>query len=212
MRDARNDGGWLAPALMLVLAILVIGLSTSNAGMAVWMALSRTAPSSVVMITDVTIDRATGLRMVDGKPFTGLAVSTFTNGNPASEERFENGRRHGTLRRWFQEGGLAFESRYEAGRREGVTTSWWRNGNLRTRTTYVNDRPDGVAWSWYRNGMKFKRFQYVGGRPTGLQQGWRQNGKLFSNFEYRNGRTYGLRNSNLCVELEDEQFVASNGS
>lgn len=213
MRRKRSlRDGLFGPGLVTILAATLIMASTSQAGFRVWMAFSQPSEAPVVTTAELTVDRATGLRMVDGKPFTGVAISTFTNGNPASEERFESGRRQGALRRWFQEGGLAFESYYEVGRREGVTTSWWRNGNLRTRTTYVNDRPDGVAWSWYRDGMKFKRFQYSNGRPTGLQQGWRKNGKLFSNFEYRNGRTYGLRNSNLCLELEDEQFVASNGS
>ncbi len=67
--------------------------------------------------------------------------------------------------------------------------------------------PEGVAWSWYSSGEKFKRYNYSKGAPVGLQQGWRRNGKLFSNFEYKNGRAYGLRNSNLCVELEDEQIA-----
>lgn len=79
---------------------------------------------------------------------------------------------------------------------------------MRSRTVYVEDQPDGVVWYWYSTGQKFQRAQYDRGKPIGLQKGWRRNGKLFSNFEYRNGRVYGLRNSNLCVELENEQWFA----
>ncbi|MFK8015943.1 MAG: toxin-antitoxin system YwqK family antitoxin [Gammaproteobacteria bacterium] len=158
----------------------------------------------------VTIDRPTGQRVVDGVPFTGVAVSDHPNGRRASAEPFIDGRRDGTLRRWYPDGKIAFVSEYQGGRREGQTQSWWRNGNRRSTTTYVHDKPDGIAMTWYRGGEKFKKFQFTDGRPTGLQQGWRRNGKLFSNFEYRNGRTYGLKNSNLCVELEDENLVVRN--
>lgn len=173
-------------------------------------ALAFASDRSVVGADAVTIDRATGLRMHQGAPFSGIAVGRHANGRLASQAQFKDGRRHGVLRRWFANGQLSFVSRYENGRRDGETRSWWRNGKPRSKSRYVNDLPDGVAWQWYRTGEKFKRMRYRLGTPTGLQQGWRQNGKLFSNFEIRNGRAYGLRNANLCVELEDENYVASN--
>ena len=71
----------------------------------------------------------------------------------------------------------------------------------------ADDAPDGAAWQWYRTGEPFKRLRYQLGAPVGLQQGWRRNGKLFSNFEIRNGRAFGLRNANLCMELDDENYV-----
>lgn len=153
---------------------------------------------------ELSINATTGERMHAGQPFTGVALRYFSNGQRESEESFLHGRRNGSLRRWFDNGQLAFESSYMSGRREGITTSWWGNGNLRSQTTYVDDRTHGIAWSWYRGGEKFKRYSFAAGQPVGLQQAWRLNGKLFSNFEYRNGRTYGLRNSNLCVDLDDE--------
>jgi len=161
----------------------------------------------VVDIAELTINSRTGDREYDNKPFTGEARSYFADGRLERAEQYVAGRRHGYLRMWHENSQPAFESNYRAGRREGSTTSWWSNGNTRTRTEYLDDKPHGVAWSWYRGGEKFKRYNYVAGEPAGLQQGWRTNGKLFSNFEYRNGRTYGLRNANLCVELEDEDFV-----
>ncbi|MFK7889123.1 MAG: toxin-antitoxin system YwqK family antitoxin [Gammaproteobacteria bacterium] len=165
---------------------------------------------AVVDVQTLVIERKTGLRTVDGRVFTGVAIRVHGNGERVSEEPFVDGRRHGTLRRWFPDGQPAFSSSYVNGRRDGVTRSWWRSGNLRSETSYSDDRAHGVALSWYRDGHKYKRFNYVAGEPVGLQQGWRKNGKLFSNFEYRNGRAYGLRNANLCVELEDENLVVQN--
>lgn len=159
-----------------------------------------------VNANSITIDRRTGLRMNAGQPFSGTSVR-YAGGRVVSEESFLQGRRHGTLKKWFPSGHLAFESHYVSGRRDGTTRSWWSNGSLRSSSRYVNDKLDGEAWRWYRSGEKFKKLSYDLGEPVGLQQAWRKNGKLFSNFEYRNGRAYGLRNSNMCVELADEEFV-----
>ncbi len=156
------------------------------------------------------IDQRTGLRNVDDVVFTGVAITKHQNGQRLTEEPFVDGRRHGTLRRWFADGQLAFSSVYVDGRREGETQSWWQNGHRRSQSFYVDDQPHGAALSWYRSGEKSKRYNYVAGQPVGLQQGWRKNGKLYTNFEYRNGRAYGLRNANLCVELEDENLVVQN--
>lgn len=157
----------------------------------------------------LSIDAKSGLRVIDGWPFTGVAIQQSANGVTVSEERYERGRRHGVLRRWFDNGRLAFASEYRHGRREGETIGWWRNGTVRSFATYKDDRPDGIALQWYRGGERFKQLNYDNGRPAGLQRGWRVNGKLFSNFEYREGRTYGLRNANLCVGLSDEELVFS---
>lgn len=160
----------------------------------------------IVDLSEISIDRTTGNRMYLGKPFNGEARRYHANGTLVRAEQFANGRRNGYFLMWFPTGVNAFESVYLAGRREGTTTSWWVNGQMRSQTQFVNDKPEGIAWSWYDSGQRYKRYNYAAGQPVGLQQGWRRNGKLFSNFEYRNGRAYGLRNSNLCVELEDEKI------
>lgn len=168
--------------------------------------------SSTVNVVDaslVTINNKTGDRVHQGIPFTGEARSHHPDGTLAKAEQFKQGRRHGYVKHWFSNGTLGYEAYYQIGRRHGTSTSWWVNGNMRSQTSYSNDDAEGEAWAWYSNGNKYKKYNYVAGQPSGLQQGWRLNGKLFSNFEYRNGRAYGLRNSNLCVELNDEKIATS---
>lgn len=199
-----------ATTTMHKLAFVAIALTTaiglfysSGAG-------SRLAPSDAkqpqIELSEIVIDRATGNRTHNGVAFSGIAFQRYPNGQPKAQEEFLKGRRHGTLKKWFANGHMAFSSRYKSGRREGVTESWWSNGNKRSKTRYVDDRPDGEVWSWYRGGEDFKKYNYVAGVPVGLQQAWRSNGKLYSNFEIRNGRAYGLRNSNMCVELDNEEI------
>lgn len=188
-----------------ILSTLVLTLLVSTMGYA-YLSKPNESAELRVDLAEIKISSSSGIREHQGAPFSGLAVAHFEDGQLASEHSFLAGRRHGQLRKWFSNGQLAFESNYLLGRREGLTQSWWRNGNRRSTTHYLNDKPDGKNWRWYQTGEKFKKLSYVAGIPVGLQQGWRKNGKLFSNFEYRNGRTYGLRNSNLCVELEDEEI------
>lgn len=168
------------------------------------------AGEKVVDSSEITISPITGDRMYRGAPFTGIAISSYPNGVKSKEEPFQHGRRHGTLKLWFETGQLAFESYYEQGRREGRTTSWWLDGPARSQADYINDLANGFSWEWYRSGETFKKFQYRDGQPYGLQQGWRENGKLFSNYEFRNGRTYGLRKSKLCYTVEDDEKIALN--
>lgn len=163
--------------------------------------------TNIVDLTELSISKVTGNRVLDGHDFTGLAREYNDTGTVIREEQFVSGRRHGYLKMWFGNEQPAFQGRYVNGRREGLTKSWWSNGRLRSRIEYVDDNPHGVALSWYISGERYQRFQYDHGVPIGLQQAWRKSGKLFSNFEYRDGRAFGLRNSNLCVELNDEQVV-----
>ena len=167
-------------------------------------------PALRVNLDEILIDKTNGNRTYKDTIFTGIGMHFHPNGQPMAAEAFLNGRRHGSLKKWFANGRLAFNSNYQVGRREGLTQSWWENGNQRSLTTYLNDKPEGEAWRWYRGGENFKRFNYLAGNPVGLQRAWRLNGKLFSNFEIRDGRAYGLRNSNMCVELSDEEISIQN--
>lgn len=182
-------------AATVLFALMVVTSSTANL-----------ATTQAVDLSEISISTKNGDRQYNGRAFTGIARDYGPTGAIIREEQFVSGRRHGYLKVWFPDARPAFEGTYANGRREGLSQSWWSNGQRRSETWFVDDKPHGVALSWYSSGEKYKRYQYDFGTPTGLQQAWRKNGKLYSNFEYRNGRAFGLRNSNLCVELDDENI------
>lgn len=155
-----------------------------------------------VRASELDIDSSQGLRIHEGRPFTGIAKEFHPDGSVAKADSFVDGLRHGASQLWFASGQLGYEAHFIEGIREGVAKTWWANGKLRSKTTYVADRQNGEAWVWYSSGEKYKRHFYREGAPEGLQQAWRKNGKLFENFEVRGGRTYGLRNSKICVEVK----------
>lgn len=159
----------------------------------------------VVDPSELTINPANGLRMLDGQPFTGRAEATQHGGQLARSDSFVEGLRDGPSRMWFPSGRLGYEAHFSQGEREGLSRTWWRNGNLRSKTNFVADKQEGEAWVWYSTGEKYKRHHYSHGVATGLQKAWRKNGKLFENFEVRGGRSYGLRNSKICYEVKETE-------
>lgn len=157
----------------------------------------------VVDAASLSIDPSRGVRIHDGRPFTGIAEKRNPGGSLAESDSFVDGLRDGHSRVWFVDGTLAYETYFERGLRQGTSRTWWSNGNLRSETKFVADRQEGEARAWYITGEKYQRHFYAGGIPTGLQRAWRKNGELYENFEIRNGRSYGMRNSKICVEVTE---------
>jgi len=145
-----------------------------------------------------------GLVCHKGKPFSGVSVTYYSNGQLASQIDYLHGKKHGFYRKWYEDGQLSFESQYVEGKQDGMTYSWWKNGNKRSASTFSKGMPNGKQQQWYVTGVKFKLFNLVNGREEGRQQAWRRNGKLYINYEARNGRIFGLKRANLCYGLDNE--------
>lgn len=163
----------------------------------------------VVDKSDISINRATGLRMYRGNVFTGESRQYHSNGVVAVAEQFLEGKRHGFWSTWTSTGLKSLEARYETNRLAGTKKTWWEDGQIRSQNEYIDGVMQGVSSMWYESGAQFKRMNYVDGIEYGLQQAWRENGKLYANYEARNGRIYGLKKANLCYGLEDEIVTLS---
>lgn len=148
-----------------------------------------------------------GVVYYKGKPFSGLGVATYSNGQIAEEITYLVGKRNGVLKRWFENGELSFEAFYENNRLDGKVRSWWINGHLRSASNYSKGVVHGSQKQWYASGQPFKELNIVNGKEEGLQRAWRENGDLFVNYEAKNGRIFGLNRANLCYELEGENIV-----
>ncbi len=178
-------------------------LALSCASVAGVAAVAVGSEPEVVDAAMISINPANGLRMYDGRPFTGISQKHNLDGRLAESDSFVEGLRDGPSRIWFPDGRMAYETHFKQGLRAGVSRTWWSNRNLRSRAMFLADRQEGEAWAWYKTGEEYKRHFYKNGVPTGLQQAWRKNGKLYENFEIRNGKSYGLRNSKICAEVKE---------
>lgn len=149
------------------------------------------------------------LILLDGEPFTGIAVTCYPEGDYAEQIAYLNGKRNGFLKRWYPNGLLSQVTWYTDNKRDGKSLSWWGNGLRKSVAEFRSDTLHGTVRQWYKNGRLFKMLRYENGNASGLQQAWRENGVLYANYEIINGRSYGLRKSNLCFQLQEEEIVRS---
>lgn len=155
--------------------------------------------------TDLKLHAELGLFLYQEKPFTGTALTHSAHNTLVVSESFENGRRHGQLKKWYSDGTLSYSASYQNGKLNGPGNSWWRSGQMRSAFNFVEGVVHGKQTQWYKSGAKFKEINLVQGKEQGLQKAWRENGKIYNNYEARNGRIFGLKRSQLCFELDEEK-------
>jgi antitoxin component YwqK of YwqJK toxin-antitoxin module len=126
-------------------------------------------------------------------PFSGEAVTFYQGTNRQSVETYQEGKPHGTWRRywsngqikreqqwvhgsqihqrqWYEDGVLKEDLNMKDGKGNGRIRMWWPDGRLR-RTAFVGDdlRPHGHALEYAEDGSVvvdaiFQHGQYVSGR------------------------------------------------
>lgn len=69
----------------------------------------------------------------DGKPFTGIAVSYYSNGKIESRRPYLNGMPHGLCQWWYENGQLSKEWTSFRGMGHGWATDWHENGKIAKR-------------------------------------------------------------------------------
>ena len=90
----------------------------------------------------------------NSKPFSGIAYSSYSNGNPYMEEEYKNGVRYGEKKIWYLNGKTKLKEEYINGFLDGDKTEWYENGNMRTKTSYKEGRETGFYYEWFENGKK----------------------------------------------------------
>ena len=71
------------------------------------------APPVVVDLSQ--LEERGGLAYFEEKPFTGVAVEKYPNGQKSWEATFKDGEQHGLETRWFENGQKKFEATYKDG-------------------------------------------------------------------------------------------------
>ena len=182
----------LAAALMTI-ALLSVAPVT-HAGQA------KAGAADLAEVASTRLRHETGLALLDGAPFSGVAVTRYPGGALATRETWIAGRRHGLSIGWHENGSLAAMRRYASGEKDGVHAGWWRDGRERYRMRFENGRLQGESLEWYDNGVLSTKLAYVDGRQSGLQAGWDRSGKQRFAYAMRDGRRYGVVDSTPCAE------------
>ncbi len=77
--------------------------------------------------------------LYEDKPFSGVAVSKYKNGQMSKRYEFKDGKYHGTTREWYENGERSAMTQFENGKRHGPNVYWDETGKEIKRQKYEHD-------------------------------------------------------------------------
>ena len=106
-----------------------------------------------------------GLYSVNGKPFTGEAISYYSNKQKEWEIHYRSGQIWGPVKAWYENGEKALEEYYRNGKRNGYFLVWHENGHRRFLGSFKDGKLHGEFIEWHENGKKKSESCYKNGEP-----------------------------------------------
>jgi antitoxin component YwqK of YwqJK toxin-antitoxin module len=79
------------------------------------------------------------------------------------------------------------------GKRHGSMTRWYLGGKKQAEGVYVEDKPAGIWTEWSEEGIKSSETPYFDGQSHGILKGWHANGKLRLEGTARKGKWHGKK-------------------
>jgi hypothetical protein len=96
-------------------------------------------PSGPISVAYSKLDWQNDLFLLEGQPFSGLALDQHPNGQPKASYPLRNGRLHGLVQEWWENGQPCTETHFENGKRHGLNTYWDRSGRRIKEQVYEHD-------------------------------------------------------------------------
>ena len=129
------------------------------------------------------LERRDGLMYFEGKPFTGVAVEKWPNGQKRLEVTFKDGKEHDLTTLWYDNGQKNMEGTAKDGVPVAVTV-WKPNGEKCPDTNFVNG--NGIICYYHDNGQKKEETTFRDGKRDGLRTKWHENGQKKEESVYQN--------------------------
>ncbi len=137
------------------------------------------------------------------KPFTGVRIENFPNGQTFRETHYQRGLKEGESKEFATNGALRARWNFHSGKKHGFQQGWYIEGPKRFEFRFKNGILDGVQSEWHLNGSPFRQQVYVNGVETDRKILF-PTAEVFSNFKKRAGRIFGLDGGALCFEKKKE--------
>ena len=112
----------------------------------------------------------------EDKPYTGIFIDKYENGNLGKERRYKNGVLNGEVRTYDENGQLLLLNTYKNGQKNGPHRGYYDNGNLQTEAIYKNGKNDGVSRMYYENGQLWRESKYKNGVQVAPTKWYDENG------------------------------------
>ena len=88
-----------------------------------------------------------------GVIYSVWGVYTSKNINLRYEQKYKEGKKHGSCREWYKNGQLKKEEQYKMGKLYGESKAWYENGQLKDSIYYLNGYREGLRKGWHENGQ-----------------------------------------------------------
>lgn len=196
------------------LSVLLISCNADKSRNAIH---SNTSTELFIKIPEITIDKSEleyqnnkSIWLLNGQPFSGVAISHFTNKTLKEEVTIFKGKKENLTKRWFADGQLKQVANYHKGKLHGEKKVWSSESVLLSQLNYKYGKPHGKQMTWYPTGEIHKELNLHQGKEEGIQKAYRRNGALYANYEVKEGRIFGLKKAMLCFGLENESTLYEN--
>ncbi len=120
------------------------------------------APTATVVQLS-QLQKAGDLHLLNGAPFTGTVIDTYSDGARKARFQVVGGKAYGVWAEWYPGGAIRFYSEWRAGKGEGPFVYFHPGGEISERITARADIWDGVAEGWHPDGRRvFERVYQAG--------------------------------------------------
>lgn len=127
-------------------------------------------------------------RTNETRPFTGVLVERFPNGNLKSRSSIVAGLLEGVSEGWYENTQRQIKEHFKAGVSDGSRTTWHENGALMSQTLIRHGEHHGTFRRWHENGQLAESVEMNRGHPEGISVAYYPSGYLKARAEVRNGQ------------------------
>lgn len=119
----------------------------------------------------------------EDKPYTGIFVEKYSNGNLEEILEIENGIIHGENKRYYPSGQLSYIVMFKNGQEEGESKSYYENGKLWSEVFYKNGKIEGFERTYHENGQLWSETEYKDDERIGKTKWYDKNGNSKSSLK-----------------------------
>ena len=150
------------------------------------------------------IEISYGITYYYGKPYTGVFLSKYKNGQLETKTKHKEGKMDGLSEGYYENGQLKWKSVYKEGKEIGLSANYYENGQLNFKTTYKEGKKDGLYVWYYKNGQLKQKGSYQDDKQVGIWEIYYENGQLKNKVTYVNGkRKYNFRSLIGDTNIQD---------
>jgi antitoxin component YwqK of YwqJK toxin-antitoxin module len=126
---------------------------------------SATPYSQTSIVPSQLVSRG-GIKLFEGKPYTGVVLDRFADGSKKMRYSLRDGKVDGVWVEWYQNGPIRFYSEWRDGRGDGPFVYFHETGEVSERVRAIGDVWDGISEGWDRDGAKMFESLYRDGKPV----------------------------------------------